>query len=116
MLVAAHGNSLRSLVKHLEGMSPEAVVELNLPTGEPLVYELDDDLQPVHEPGPGRVARPLPRPGPRLRQGRRGREASRLTRAERDLVAVPTARTSGTGSAKPRTNTGPSGSYSTPSR
>ncbi len=53
VLVAAHGNSLRSLVKHLEGMSPEAVVELNLPTGEPLVYELGDDLQPLHEPGPG---------------------------------------------------------------
>ena len=53
VLVAAHGNSLRSLVKHLELMSPEAVVELNLPTGEPLVYELDDDLRPIHEPGPG---------------------------------------------------------------
>jgi 2,3-bisphosphoglycerate-dependent phosphoglycerate mutase len=53
VLVAAHGNSLRSLVKHLEGMSDDAVVELNLPTGEPLVYELDDDLQPVDAPGPG---------------------------------------------------------------
>jgi 2,3-bisphosphoglycerate-dependent phosphoglycerate mutase len=53
VLVAAHGNSLRSLVKHLEQMSSEAVVELNLPTGEPLVYELDDDLQPLQAPGPG---------------------------------------------------------------
>jgi 2,3-bisphosphoglycerate-dependent phosphoglycerate mutase len=52
VLVAAHGNSLRSLVKHLEDMSPETVVELNLPTGEPLVYELDTDLRPIHEPGP----------------------------------------------------------------
>jgi 2,3-bisphosphoglycerate-dependent phosphoglycerate mutase len=53
VLVAAHGNSLRSLVKHLEGMSAEAVVELNLPTGEPLVYELSDEYLPINEPGPG---------------------------------------------------------------
>jgi 2,3-bisphosphoglycerate-dependent phosphoglycerate mutase len=46
VLVAAHGNSLRALVKHLEGLTPEQVVELNLPTGEPLVYELDEQLQP----------------------------------------------------------------------
>ena len=44
VLVAAHGNSLRALVKHLDGMSDAAVVELNIPTGMPLVYELDDDL------------------------------------------------------------------------
>ena len=50
MLVAAHGNSLRALVKHLDGMTPEQVVELNLPTGEPLVYELDDELQPIGAP------------------------------------------------------------------
>lgn len=55
VLVVAHGNSLRSLVKHLDGMSEEAVVELNLPTGEPLVYELDDALQPVHGVGSGGV-------------------------------------------------------------
>src|SRR3954466_8528530 len=55
VLVAAHGNSLRALVKHLDGMTPEHVVQLNLPTGEPLVYELDADLAPVHEPGPGGV-------------------------------------------------------------
>jgi 2,3-bisphosphoglycerate-dependent phosphoglycerate mutase len=53
VLVAAHGNSLRSLVKHLEQMSDEAVVELNLPTGEPLVYRLDDDCRPIDELGPG---------------------------------------------------------------
>ena len=53
VLVAAHGNSLRSLVKHLEDMSPEAVVDLNLPTGEPLVYMLDDDMRPIDPPGPG---------------------------------------------------------------
>ena len=44
VLVAAHGNSLRALVKHLDGMSDADVVELNIPTGMPLVYELDDDL------------------------------------------------------------------------
>jgi 2,3-bisphosphoglycerate-dependent phosphoglycerate mutase len=55
VLVAAHGNSLRALIKHLDGMTPEAVVDLNLPTGEPLVYELDADLQPVHTVGPGGV-------------------------------------------------------------
>jgi 2,3-bisphosphoglycerate-dependent phosphoglycerate mutase len=55
VIVAAHGNSLRALVKHLDGMTPEGVVELNLPTGEPLVYELDDDLRPVHDVGPGGV-------------------------------------------------------------
>ena len=55
VLVAAHGNSLRALVKHLDGMTPEQVVELNLPTGEPLVYELDDDLRPTGAVGPGGV-------------------------------------------------------------
>ena len=55
VLVAAHGNSLRALVKHLDGLTPEAVVELNLPTGEVLVYELDDDLRPTGSPGPGGV-------------------------------------------------------------
>jgi 2,3-bisphosphoglycerate-dependent phosphoglycerate mutase len=55
VLVAAHGNSLRALVKHLDGMTPEEVVELNLPTGEPLVYDLDDDLVPTQPVGPGGV-------------------------------------------------------------
>ena len=44
VLVAAHGNSLRALIKHLDGLSEEAVVELNVPTGQPLVYELDERL------------------------------------------------------------------------
>ena len=46
VLVTAHGNSLRALVKHLDGLSEEAVVGLNIPTGIPLVYELDDHLKP----------------------------------------------------------------------
>ncbi|HEY5011637.1 MAG TPA: phosphoglyceromutase [Acidimicrobiia bacterium] len=47
VLVAAHGNSLRALVKHLDGMSDADVIELNIPTGMPLVYELDADLAPT---------------------------------------------------------------------
>lgn len=47
VIVAAHGNSLRSLVKYLDGMSEEAVLELNIPTGVPLVYELDADMNPI---------------------------------------------------------------------
>ena len=49
--VVAHGNSLRALVKHLDGMSDEAVVALNIPTGVPLLYELDDAMRPVTEGG-----------------------------------------------------------------
>lgn len=55
VMIAAHGNSLRALVKHLDGLSAEAVVEFNLPTGEPLVYELDDALQPPTAVGPGGI-------------------------------------------------------------
>lgn len=55
VLVAAHGNSLRGLIRHLDGMSSEAVIDLNLPTGEPLVYDLDDRLTPTAEVGPGGV-------------------------------------------------------------
>ena len=46
-LVVAHGNSLRALVKHLDGLSEAEVVELNIPTGIPLLYELDGDLRPA---------------------------------------------------------------------
>jgi 2,3-bisphosphoglycerate-dependent phosphoglycerate mutase len=47
VLVAAHGNSLRALVKHLDGISDEDIAALNIPTGMPLVYRLDDSLQPT---------------------------------------------------------------------
>jgi len=47
VIIAAHGNSLRALVKYLDGMSEPAIVELNIPTGIPLVYELGDDLTPI---------------------------------------------------------------------
>jgi 2,3-bisphosphoglycerate-dependent phosphoglycerate mutase len=46
VLISAHGNSLRALVKHLDKISDEEIVELNIPTGIPLVYELNDDLTP----------------------------------------------------------------------
>ena len=46
VLVSAHGNSLRALVKHLDGLTNEEVVDLNIPTGVPRVYELDADLRP----------------------------------------------------------------------
>ena len=51
VMVAAHGNSLRALVKHLDGISDEDITELNIPTGQPLKYELDEDLQPVTKGG-----------------------------------------------------------------
>ena len=47
VLVAAHGNSLRALAKHIEGISDEDIMDLEIPTGQPLVYELDDDLKMV---------------------------------------------------------------------
>jgi 2,3-bisphosphoglycerate-dependent phosphoglycerate mutase len=51
VLVTAHGNSLRALVKHLDGLGEDEVVGLNIPTGIPLVYELDADLRPTVEGG-----------------------------------------------------------------
>lgn len=47
VLIAAHGNSLRAMVKFLDNVSEEDIVNLNIPTGVPLVYELDDDLKPL---------------------------------------------------------------------
>ncbi|WZB73967.1 2,3-diphosphoglycerate-dependent phosphoglycerate mutase [Achromobacter insuavis] len=47
VLIAAHGNSLRALIKHLDNVSDDDIVNLNIPTGQPLVYELCDDLRPI---------------------------------------------------------------------
>lgn len=47
VLIAAHGNSLRALIKYLDDMSEDEIVKLNIPTAQPLVYELDDDLKPI---------------------------------------------------------------------
>jgi 2,3-bisphosphoglycerate-dependent phosphoglycerate mutase len=51
VLVVAHGNSLRALVKHLDGIDEDTIVGLNIPTGIPLRYDLDDDLRPVSKGG-----------------------------------------------------------------
>ena len=64
VLVAAHGNSLRALVKYLDGISDADIVGLNIPTGVPLVYDLDDDLRPLGRRYLGRR---------RARRRRRGR-------------------------------------------
>ena len=48
MIIAAHGNSLRALVKYLDDISDEEIPGLNIPTGIPLVYELDEDLKPLN--------------------------------------------------------------------
>jgi 2,3-bisphosphoglycerate-dependent phosphoglycerate mutase len=47
VLISAHGNSLRALVKYIDNLSEDEVVELNIPTGIPLIYELDNDLKPI---------------------------------------------------------------------
>jgi 2,3-bisphosphoglycerate-dependent phosphoglycerate mutase len=47
VLIAAHGNSLRALIKYLDNVSDQEIIEVNVPTGLPLVYELDDDLKPI---------------------------------------------------------------------
>jgi 2,3-bisphosphoglycerate-dependent phosphoglycerate mutase len=47
VLIAAHGNSLRALVKHLDQISDAEIMGLNIPTGIPLIYELNDDLTPI---------------------------------------------------------------------
>jgi len=47
LVIAAHGNSLRALVKYLDGISEAEILKLNIPTGVPLVYELDENLKPI---------------------------------------------------------------------
>mmetsp|Transcript_20900 Transcript_20900/g.32759 ORF Transcript_20900/g.32759 Transcript_20900/m.32759 type:complete len:202 (+) Transcript_20900:194-799(+) len=50
LLVSAHGNTLRALVKHLDDIPEDVIANLNIPTSVPLVYELDDDLKPIKHP------------------------------------------------------------------
>ena len=52
VLVSAHGNSLRALVKHLDGIPDAEIAELNLPTGVPLLYELDSRMRPIGQVDP----------------------------------------------------------------
>ena len=59
VLVVSHGNALRALVKHLDGLSGEQVAELNIPTGVPMAYELRPDMRPVASGG--RYLEPRPR-------------------------------------------------------
>jgi 2,3-bisphosphoglycerate-dependent phosphoglycerate mutase len=47
VIVAAHGNSLRSFVKYLDNIADDEIVKLNIPTGVPLVYELDENMKPI---------------------------------------------------------------------
>ena len=50
VIIAAHGNTLRALVQYLDNISDEEICGLNIPTGVPLIYELDDDLKPIPHP------------------------------------------------------------------
>ena len=69
VLVAAHGNSLRALIKHLDGISDDDIAELNLPTGVPIRYELGDDIATAR-------AAAHRGPLPRRRRGGQGRGRS----------------------------------------
>jgi 2,3-bisphosphoglycerate-dependent phosphoglycerate mutase len=51
VIIAAHGNSLRALVKGLDGIGEDVIAELNIPTGTPLVYELDENMRPIPQDG-----------------------------------------------------------------
>ena len=64
VLIAAHGNSLRALVKHLDGISDDEISELNIPTGVPLVYDLDDDFHPAEDKPVASGTWATPRPSP----------------------------------------------------
>jgi 2,3-bisphosphoglycerate-dependent phosphoglycerate mutase len=71
LLIAAHGNSLRALVKYLDGISDEDIVALNIPTGIPLVYELDDALRPISHRYLGDAEKVAAAVGAVSRQGQR---------------------------------------------
>ena len=75
VIIASHGNSLRALVKYLDKISDDEIVELNIPTGVPLVYQLNDDLTPIRhrylgDPGGHRRSNPERSP---TRRGKRKR-------------------------------------------
>ena len=107
VLVTAHGNSLRALVKHLDGISDDEIAELNIPTGIPLVYELGDDFMPL---GPGALPRPRGRRGRRGRGGRPGQEvADPIDDEGRGMSTSPALRVRlGRLRLRPRTSRGPS--------
>jgi 2,3-bisphosphoglycerate-dependent phosphoglycerate mutase len=76
VLVAAHGNSLRALVKHLDGISEEEIVQMNIPTGVPLVYDLDDQLRPISSAYVGDPAVVAAKAEAVARQGTAGRPST----------------------------------------
>ena len=89
-LVVAHGNSLRALIKHLDGISDEDIAGLDLPTGVPMLYELGDDMRPTERKAPLE-------PGPRRRRGGQGRgrgrqEAGRLSAGPNPPAEPPAVR------------------------
>ena len=82
MLVAAHGNSLRAVVKLLDGISDEGIAKVNLPTGIPLRYDLDADMRPIKAGGSTWTRRRRPRPSPQWPTRAAlstGRDARRVT-------------------------------------
>jgi len=84
VLVAAHGNSLRALVKHLDGISDEAIAKLNIPTGIPLRYDLDPvTLRPVTPAASTSTRRPRSRRPPRWRTRAASGETRTTTADER---------------------------------
>ena len=100
MIIAAHGNSLRALIKYLDSMSDDAIVGLNIPTGQPLVYEFADDLKPIRttilatrtrswrrsSPSPTREGRALAQP---TKLGLRRAKQSALGHAITSRALVP---------------------------
>jgi 2,3-bisphosphoglycerate-dependent phosphoglycerate mutase len=90
VVIAAHGNSIRALVKYLDGISDDDIVGLNIPNGIPLVYELDADLKPLGPPLPGRpeAARGRRRGG-RAGQGLTQGPSSRRQRRSRHPTSPP---------------------------
>ena len=76
VIIAAHGNSLRALVKYLDDISDQEIVGLNIPTGVPLVYELDEQLKPISTTT---SATPRRSPGPRRPSPTRGRRSDTIS-------------------------------------
>ncbi len=64
VLVVAHGNSLRALVKHLEEIPDDQIAEVNIPTGVPILYDLDENWRPIPPASAGDLSSPEPTPGP----------------------------------------------------
>lgn len=93
VLIAAHGNSLRGIVKHLEGLSEEAIMELNLPTGIPIVYELDKNLKPIKPMQFLGMKRPCAKPWklwlPRARPRSEGKQADHNPQDHPPCLPIP---------------------------